>query len=73
MSIQKLERVMWRLRKNNPNNDTPRLTEVRKAIMYEIGTDERTYLKNVKALKQIGWLKRYTRHQLKITNKDLGE
>jgi len=71
MTIEKLERVMWRLRKNNPNNLTPYNGELKKAIMLEIGIDPRTYKKNRAALVKLGWLHWYTKNRTRITNKDL--
>ena len=71
MTIEKLQRVMWRLRKNNPGNDTPSYKELRKAIAQEIGTDSRTYYVNRKALYLVGYIKAYGKQRLKITNEDL--
>ena len=71
MSIQALERVMWRLRKRNPNNDRPKWIELRRAIMYECGTDPTTYRSNRRALIQLGWIKTYTGKRLKLTDKDI--
>ena len=71
MTINKLERVMWRLRHRNQNNDTPTNRELELAIMMEIGTDKQTYKRNRKALIKLGWIKRYTKTRCKITNKDL--
>ena len=50
MTVEKLERVMWRLRKRNPGTDTIHNSELRRAVMLEIGTDPRTLKKNRKAL-----------------------
>ena len=71
MTIEKLERVMWRLRKNNPNIETPTCIELKKAIMQEIGTDPRTYNTNRRALTRLRWIKAYGRTRVQITNRDL--
>jgi len=71
MSIEKLERVMWRLRKRNPNNDRPTWAELRRAIMYECGTDISTFYKNKQALVTLGWIKTRNGLRLSITNKDI--
>ena len=63
MGIDKLERVMWRLRKKHPKQNYITNHELRRAIMHEIGTDPTTYTKNRKVLinldgsrvERIGW------------------
>lgn len=71
MSIQKLERVMWRLRKRNPGNERPTNIELRRAVMYEIGTDPDTYTVNRKALIRLGWIRTYNSVRIEITGTDL--
>jgi len=71
MTIENLQRVMERLRSHNPGDDTPTWLELKRAIMYECGTDPSTYTKNRKALKELGWIKVYNGKRLKITNVDL--
>ena len=71
MSIHKLERVLWRLRRRCPNDDTPPLIELQRAVMYEIGTDPVTWQRNLKALKKLGWVKLFRGKRIKLTNKDL--
>ncbi len=73
MSVAKLERVLWRLRKRCPGNDTPRWLELKRAIMYECGTDPATYRSNRRALITLGWIKVYNGKRLKLTNTDLTE
>jgi len=63
---------MWRLRKNNLNDDRPTWLELKRAIMYECGTDPSTYRNNRKALKELGWIKVYNGKRLQLTNEDLG-
>lgn len=46
-------------------------TEISKAIMEEIGTDDRTIKDNISSLLKMGWLKRHTRHCFEI--KDVPE
>ena len=68
MSIEKLQRVIWRLQEIKPKyrkdgvTRTIFMSEIRKAIMYEIGTDERTIRLTLNKLKELKWIKRYTRH-----------
>ena len=71
MTVEKLARVLWRLRKNNPGNDMPTWLELKRAIMYECGTDPRTYIFNRNALKNLGWIKVYNGKRLRLTNDDL--
>lgn len=72
MSVEKLERVLWRLRKNNPNTNKITNHELRRAIMHECGTDPSTYTKNRKALAYLGWIKA-RKSMIILTNKDLTE
>ena len=55
MTVEKLKRVVWRLQElQHPRFS---LKEVRRAIMFECGTDERTIKRNLKKLKELGFLK----------------
>jgi len=71
MSIQKLERVLWRLRKMSDNPKYPKFIDLRRAIMYECGTHPATYITNKRALTTLGWIEKYTKARLKLTDKDL--
>ena len=71
MTIEKLERVMWRMRSLNQNTDKFSVAQLRRAIMYEVGTDVRTYKANKKALVDIGWIKSRGSRWIVATNKDL--
>ena len=71
MSIQKLERVMWRLRKRHPGRSKVTNLQLRRAIMYDCGTDPLTYRNNRKALMVLGWIKKHKTKQVILTNKDL--
>lgn len=73
MTIEKLQRVMWRLRKTNPGVQKPTNQELRKAIMWEVGTDPRTYTKTKKSLIQLGWIKTNGNKRIRITDRDLTE
>jgi len=57
MTIQKLQRVMWRLRTKHPNTKTITQLQLQRAIMIECGTDPITYKHNSLALRKLGWLK----------------
>ena len=72
MTIEKLERVMWRVRKMLPSDATTVTNdELARAIMYECGTDPVTIRNNRNALKKLGWLRIYNKSRLLITNEDL--
>ena len=72
MTVERLARVMWRLRKNLKNkDDVVTNQELERAIMYECGTDRRTLLYNRKALIKLGWLKAVNTSRLKLTGEDL--
>ena len=61
MTVESLKRVIWRLREKHPGRKTYSLKEVRRAIMYECGTDERTIIHNIKKLIELEILKRKKR------------
>ena len=71
MTINNLERVLWRLRKKKPISDKFSNMELRRAIMYECGTDPRTVWANRKALKDLGWIKARGSKYIKLTNADV--
>ncbi len=71
MTVEKLERVMWRVRKQHPNTNMIPYNSMRLAIMKEIGVCQRTIQNNIKALKRLGWIKVHSRHKYLLTNEDL--
>lgn len=72
MTIEKLERTIWRLRKNLKKNEKYiKWQELRKSIMHEIGTDDRTFKNNKKALIKLGWIKTVSKQRFILTNKEL--
>ena len=71
MTIEKLERVMWRVRKDNPNTNIIRNRALELAIMQEIGINKRTYKDNRRALTTLGWIRSHTKTKIELTNKDL--
>lgn len=73
--MERLERVLWRLRRSLPGRQRFTWKELRKAIIYECGTDDRTYYNNVKALRTLGWIRSAKGHKNKLilTDKDLEE
>lgn len=70
MSIQKLKRVMWRLREMNKGNRILHTSMLRKAIMLEIGTDEVTIKRNIQKLKELEWIDQRTRHIFHVEDYD---
>lgn len=71
MTLEKLERVMWRLRKDNAKIERVTLGALRRAIMIEIGTDERTYYANKKALIKLKWIITLKGQYVELTGNDL--
>ncbi len=61
MSIEKLQRIRWRLEDKYIKNEAIRLSDVEAAIHQEVGMDRRTVKKYIKLLKQHRILKRLTR------------
>lgn len=69
MTIERLERVMWRLRKNKkPNRD-----HLHDCIMRECGTDPITIKNNVAALKKLKWIVFSAGKDIELTGSDLNE
>lgn len=62
MGIDKLKRVMWRLREKHPDLSYIRKTDLETAIMIECGTNPKTLMINIKSLLKLGWIKQKHRH-----------
>ncbi len=71
MTVEKLERVMWRMRHSHPGADLVSIAGLQDAIMREIGIDIRTYNRNKKALIKLGWIKPKGNKWLILTGDDL--
>jgi hypothetical protein len=71
MSIQKLERVLRRIRAENPGRKKISRPILQKAIMKEIGIDPRTYRQNREALISLGWLRSHKGNAFWLTDKDI--
>ena len=71
MGIDKLKRVMWRLRQTYPNRLKISNKELRKTIDVEVGTDPSTYTKARAALLRQEYIERYGNHHVVLKNKDL--
>ena len=71
MSVQKLERVLWRLRKTKPESNKFTNHALRQAIMFECGTDPQTYRNNRKALGMLGWISSQGTKYVILTNNDI--
>lgn len=72
MTVQQLERILWRLRsKMSKGHNYVTNMELRRAIMLECGTDERTIKKHRKALINLGWAKTAGTQAIELTNADL--
>ena len=54
MGIDRLKRVVWRLQELH--TPTFSLKQLRIAVIYECGTDERTVQENIKKLKEVGFV-----------------
>ena len=70
MTINALERVMYRLRKRNPGKTYLDSYELKRAIMLECGVHQKTYISNRKALITLGWIKT-RRNKIELTDKDI--
>ena len=70
MTIAKLERVMWRLRKRHPGRLRLPRKALKLAIMYECGTSPETYTRNRAALIALGWVTSDKNH-IRLTDLDL--
>lgn len=73
MTIESLKRVMWRVRKRNPDVKRPTNHDLRIAIMHECGTHPQTYRTNRKALINLGWIRSFNSKRFELTDKDLTE
>ena len=80
MGIDKLERVMWRLRKlakkdtkHEYLHEKPTYHVLKQAIILECGHTPQTISNVKRALMTLGWLVCYNKGRCKITNKDLTE
>lgn len=71
MTVQKLERVMWRIRTKYPDQAAITNQQLRRIIMKECGTDPRTYKSNRKALIALGWLKARNAQYVRLTGADM--
>lgn len=69
MGIDKLKRVMWRIREKNPEMKIIKKSDLEMAIMFECGTDYQTRSRNIDHLLKLGWLKQTHRHR--FTCKDI--
>lgn len=74
IAINKLERVLWRLRKKY-KGDNPIIPnhELRKAIMRECGTSNQCYKDNRASFFQLGWIKAHGSKKIQLTDDDLIE
>lgn len=72
MTVDNLHRVLWRVRRNNPNKKLIPWIELKRSIMYECGTNERTYKSNRKALVDLGWIRTLSgKNKFELTDNDL--
>jgi len=71
MSVEKLQRVLWRVRKNYPNVERYPWLALQRAVMLEIGTDPRTYWCNKKALIRLQWVRTENKAKFTLSGKDL--
>jgi len=71
MGIDKLQLVMWCLRKRyKPGQAIPN-QDLARAIMLKIGTDPMTISKNRRALKKLGWIRPINRRYFELTDMDI--
>jgi len=72
MTVERLARVMQRVRARFPGEDSIPRDEFRKCIMIECGTTKATFYNNKYALVKLGWIKT-SKTRIKLTGKDLTE
>ena len=70
MTINSLERVMWRIRAKVKDRLLITPTELKRAILVECGTRPQAYYNNRQAMIALGWIKTKKKKYI-ITNKDL--
>lgn len=70
MTIEKLTRVMARVRARNPGAQKITRQELVRAIMIECGTCPQTYYNNKAALTTLGWIRK-KRRKFYLTGLDL--
>lgn len=77
MGIDKLSRVCWRLRRSKDSYDGNDYTfsdkELKRAIMFEIGTSPFTIRYNKKLLKELEWIEWVDSSRWRLTGADLTE
>ena len=72
MTIEKLKRIMIRVRAANPGKDKCSHRDLRRAIMIECGTTRMTVHNNKHALTDLGWIRR-SKNTIYFTGLDLTE
>jgi len=72
MSIEKLKRVLWKLRSGQPDRKRFRVLELERAIMMVCGTSKATYRENKRALVKLGWIQSHKHHVI-LTDEGKGE
>jgi hypothetical protein len=70
MSVENLQRVLWRLRKLRESHVFT-CNELKQAIMMECGTDRRTYYNNRRAMKELQWIRPRGSKRILVTDKDI--
>lgn len=61
MTIEKLKRVMWRIREKHPNKSMIMMNDLTRAIMYEVGTYDDTIKRVKKQLIMLGWIRTHNK------------
>ena len=67
-SIDRLRRVLWRLQELKV--EIIPQAEIRRAIMLECGSWDKTIRTNIRILKELGWIKRVQYRLWKLTGKE---
>lgn len=70
MTIEHVRRIIWRLREKS-KSDRLLLHDVRRAIMLEVGLDERTIDKYIYKMIELGLMKRLNRWYFKDTGESI--
>lgn len=72
MTVEKLKRILQRIRARNPGLKRIKRNELEQCIMIECGTCQATYHNNKRALIKLGWIET-DKTMVNITDKDLTE
>lgn len=71
--LDRLKRVMWRVRSENPKEERLTWDKLKIAVIKECGYSPGNYFNVKKALLKIGWITRHRKQKFNLTGKDITE